>query len=96
MSYGVGHRLGSDLVLLWLWCRLAATAPIGPFPGNLHMPQVWPQKRKKKQNTQEALPLPNSSDNYMYQGEFKMPIKRRIELLEVCRVPRITLNAVCT
>ena len=26
MSCGVGRRLGSDLVLLWLWCRLAATA----------------------------------------------------------------------
>ena len=21
-----------DLALLWLWCRLAATAPIGPLP----------------------------------------------------------------
>ena len=28
MSYGVGCRLCSDPVLLWLWCRLAATAPI--------------------------------------------------------------------
>ena len=31
MSCGVGHRRGSDLVLLWLWCRLAATAPIQPL-----------------------------------------------------------------
>ena len=28
MSCGVGHRLGSDPSLLWLWCRLAATAPL--------------------------------------------------------------------
>ena len=28
MSCGVGHRCGSDLALLWLWCRLVATAPI--------------------------------------------------------------------
>ena len=28
MSCGVGHRCGSDLALLWLWCRPAATAPI--------------------------------------------------------------------
>ena len=28
MSCGVGRRHGSDLVLLWLWHRLAATAPI--------------------------------------------------------------------
>ena len=31
VSYGVGHRHGSDPVLLWLWCRLAATALIGPL-----------------------------------------------------------------
>jgi len=31
MSCGVGHRCGSDLVLLWLWCRLVATAPIQPL-----------------------------------------------------------------
>jgi len=31
VSCGVGRRLGSDLVLLWLWCRLAATAPIRPL-----------------------------------------------------------------
>ena len=28
MRSGVGHRRGSDLVLLGLWCRPAATAPI--------------------------------------------------------------------
>ena len=31
MSCGVGHRRGSDPVLLWLWCRTAAAAPIGPL-----------------------------------------------------------------
>ena len=31
--------LGS--VLLWLWCRPAAAAPIQP-PGNFHVPQVRP------------------------------------------------------
>ena len=31
MSCGVGHRRGLDLALLWLWCRLAATALIGPL-----------------------------------------------------------------
>ena len=28
MSFGVGHRCGSDLALLWLWRRLAAAALI--------------------------------------------------------------------
>ena len=31
MSCGVGCRLGSDPALLWLWRRLAATAPIRPL-----------------------------------------------------------------
>ena len=29
MSCGVGHRHSSDPKLLWLWCRLAAVAPVG-------------------------------------------------------------------
>ena len=28
MSWGVGCRCGSDFVLLWLWFRPAATAPV--------------------------------------------------------------------
>ena len=31
MSCGEGRRQGSDPALLWLWCRPAATAPIGPL-----------------------------------------------------------------
>ena len=31
MSCDVGHRPGSHSVLLWLWYRLVATAPIGPL-----------------------------------------------------------------
>ena len=31
MSCRVGHRRGSDPALLWLWHRVAATAPIGPL-----------------------------------------------------------------
>ena len=28
VSCDVGHRHASDIMLLWLWCRLAAVAPI--------------------------------------------------------------------
>ena len=35
MSCGVGHRLGLDLVLLWLWHRLVATAPVQPLAWEL-------------------------------------------------------------
>ena len=31
MSCGVGYRRSSDLMLLWLWCRPAPVAPIGPL-----------------------------------------------------------------
>ena len=31
VSCGVGHRCGLDLVLLWLWCRPAAAAPLRPL-----------------------------------------------------------------
>ena len=31
MGCGVGHRCGSDLVLLWLWPRPAAAASIQPL-----------------------------------------------------------------
>ena len=31
ISCGVGHRHGSDSVLLWLWRRPVATAPIKPL-----------------------------------------------------------------
>ena len=31
MSCGIGRRRGSDLVLLWLWHRPAATAPVQPL-----------------------------------------------------------------
>ena len=31
MSCGVGGKCGSDLVLLWLWRRPAAVAPIQPL-----------------------------------------------------------------
>ena len=40
VSCGVGCGHGSDLVLLWLWCGQAATAPIRPL--------AWEKKKKKK------------------------------------------------
>ena len=35
LSCSVGHRCGSDLVVLWLWHRLAAAAPIRPLAWQL-------------------------------------------------------------
>ena len=35
MSYGVGCRCSWDAMLLWLWCRPAAAAPMKPLTWEL-------------------------------------------------------------
>ena len=54
VSCGVGHRRGSDPVLLWLWLWLAATAPIRPLAWE-HPNAVGsgPRKGKKKKKKKE-------------------------------------------
>ena len=55
MSWGVGCRLDSDLVLLlWLWCRLAAVAPIGRLAWELPYVMGVVLKRQKKKNFQKT------------------------------------------
>ena len=46
MSYAVGHRCGSDLVLLWLW--LAAAALIRPLAWEFPYAEGVALKRKEK------------------------------------------------
>ena len=51
VSRGVGHRHGLDPVLLWLWCRLAAVAPIRPLAWKIPYAEgaaLRRQKRKEK------------------------------------------------
>jgi len=48
MSYGVDQRRGLDLVLLWLWCRPAAIAPIRPLAWESPYAAGTPLKRPKK------------------------------------------------
>ena len=58
MSCGVGRRRSWDLVLLWLWCRPAATAPIRllawepPYAGGAAL-----KKKKKKKSAAKKPPL---------------------------------------
>ena len=51
-SCGVGRRCGSDPVLLWLWCRPAAVAPITPLawepPYAMGMAQEKAKRQKNK------------------------------------------------
>ena len=58
VSCGVGRRCGSDPMCLWLWCRLAAAAPIQPLAWELPYAAgvalkniAPPQKKKKKEMT---------------------------------------------
>ena len=53
MSCGVGHRRGLDLVLLWLWYRPVATAPITlawepPYAMGAAQEKARRQKKKNK------------------------------------------------
>ena len=50
MSCVVGRRRGSDPTLLWLWHRLAATAPIRPVVWELTYALGVALKRQKKKN----------------------------------------------
>ena len=54
MSCGVGRRCGSDMALLWLWLRPAATVPIGPlaweppYAAGAALKRQKDQKKKKE------------------------------------------------
>ena len=50
MSCGGGHRLSSDLALLWLWCRPAAAALIQPLAWEIPCAMDVALKRKEKRN----------------------------------------------
>ena len=50
MNSDVGHRRGSDVVLLWLWHRLAAAAPIGPLAWEPPYDKGEALKRQKRKN----------------------------------------------
>ena len=52
VSCGVGHRRGSDPVLLWLWSRLVATAPIGPLGWEPPYAEGSGPRKGKKTNEQ--------------------------------------------
>ena len=69
MSSGVGHRCGLDPVLLWLWCRLAAVAPVRSLawePPHAVGMALKSKKQKQKQTPENRyfqnavliLPLP--------------------------------------
>ena len=51
MSCDIGHRCGLDPELLWLWQRLAGTAPIQPLAWEASYAMGAALKRQKNKNT---------------------------------------------
>ena len=57
MSCGIGRRHGSESVLLWLWCRLAARALIRPLarkPPYAAGSALKTKKKKKKEKRKKS------------------------------------------
>ena len=52
MSCAIGHKLGSDLALPWLWLSLAAVSwDLTPILGTSICHGCGPKKTEKKKNT---------------------------------------------
>ena len=62
MSCGVGRRCGSDLVLLRLWCRPAAVAPIRPLAWKPPYAAGAALRKEKKQINKIIFDLQRSVD----------------------------------
>ena len=71
VSCGVGHRYGSDLALLWLWCRPAAIALIRPlaweppYAASVALKSENKTKQTKKRKTECWLPSLQLSHFYL-------------------------------
>ena len=73
MSCCVAYRRSSDLVLLWLWCRLAATPLIRPLPWEPPYAAgvaIKRQKTNKKQTKTYICPQRKSLNNMDSLNEF--------------------------
>ena len=57
MSCGVDSRQGSDLALLWLWCRLAAAALIRPLAWETPHAAGAALKRQKTKKKKKAVTI---------------------------------------
>ena len=68
MSCGVGGRYGSNSLLLWLWCRLAATGPNQPLAQELPHAEGAILKKQKKGVPVMAQWLANPTRNHEVGG----------------------------
>ena len=70
MSCGVGCIHGTDRALLWLWCRLVATALIRPLawepPCAVGVALKKDQKKKKKKKKKKEKENPKYGKDYTH------------------------------
>ena len=68
MSCGVDHRRSSDLALLWLWHRLAATAPTGllawepPYDAGAALKKKRQKNEKSQKSKNKQTEKPNGTE----------------------------------
>ena len=88
MSSGVGCRNGLDLALLWLWCRPAARALIGPLAWESPYAASLAPKRQQKAKKKTKKKKENSQiNNLIYhlkevgkEEQIKPKVSRRKEI----------------
>ena len=80
MICGVGGRQGSDLALLWLWCRPAATALIGPLAWESpYAAGAVLQRQKKKKKKRRGGNLDTRGDTRHEHSQKKDHVKTQPE-----------------
>ena len=80
MSCGVGHRCGSDRVLLWLWHRLAAVALIQPLSlGTSMCAGCSPLKKKRKEKKEKFHP---DDQEGQWQDCLELEVGKSVQSLE--------------
>ena len=96
MSCGVGHRHGSDLVLLWLWCRPEATALIQPLAWETPYAlgaALKKQKQKKQKPCHKSFTLVGVMDCFpVILGRIKNKLGMIYKITSVPRSLYETLN----
>ena len=67
MSCGVSCRRGSDMAVLWLWCRLVAAALIRPLAWELPYAAGAALKRQKEEEEIDDLNKPITRNEIEYE-----------------------------
>ena len=83
MSCGVGCRRSFELVLLWLWHRLAAVAPIQPVAWELPYATDVALKNKKQTNKKKQTKKKNRERDYLHEPRMSTFFKNAQKALTV-------------